>query len=42
MSTEKPDYIAVAQCFIFLDQPQNMADILIKLAKGSEVGGRAE
>ena len=41
-NTEKPDYIAVAQCFIFLDQPQNMADILIKLAKGSEVCGRAE
>ena len=37
MSAEKPDYIAVTQSYIFLDQPQSMADILVKLAKGSEV-----
>ena len=37
MSAEKPDYIAVTQSYIFLDQPQSMADILVKLAKGPEV-----
>lgn len=38
-STDKPDYFAVTQSYIFLDQPQNMADILVQLAKGTEVRG---
>ncbi|XP_048588551.1 26S proteasome non-ATPase regulatory subunit 1 [Nematostella vectensis] len=31
-----PDYISVCQCFIFLDYPQGVADILEKLVKDNE------
>lgn len=34
-----PDYINVCQCFIFLDDPQAVADILEKLLKGSGEDG---
>jgi 26S proteasome regulatory subunit N2 len=34
--TDHPDYISVAQCYIFLDEPVSMADVLVKLAKGNE------
>jgi len=34
-----PDYINVCQCFIFLDDPQAVADILEKLLKGAGEDG---
>ncbi|XP_046557496.1 LOW QUALITY PROTEIN: 26S proteasome non-ATPase regulatory subunit 1-like [Haliotis rubra] len=36
MSLETADYINVCQCYIFLDDPQSVADILEKLIKGDE------
>ena len=36
MELDIPDYINVCQCFIFLDDPQSVADILECLIKGSE------
>ena len=36
MSLETADYISVCQCFIFLDDPQAVAEILEKLMKDTE------
>ncbi|CAG2241659.1 PSMD1 [Mytilus edulis] len=36
MGLQTPDYINVCQCFIFLDDPQSVADILERLIKGTE------
>ncbi|CAH1781068.1 unnamed protein product [Owenia fusiformis] len=36
MGLPQPDFISVCQCFIFLDEPQSVADILEKLLKESE------
>ncbi|XP_076436013.1 26S proteasome non-ATPase regulatory subunit 1-like [Babylonia areolata] len=36
MGLRVPDYINVCQCYIFLDQPSAVADILEKLLKGDE------
>lgn len=36
MGLETPDYINVCQCFIFLDDPQSVADILERLIRGTE------
>lgn len=36
MGLQVPDYINVCQCYIFLDQPGAVADILEKLLKGDE------
>ncbi|XP_077988315.1 26S proteasome non-ATPase regulatory subunit 1-like [Glandiceps talaboti] len=36
LSLDIPDYINVCQCFIFLDDPQAVADILEKLLKDTE------
>lgn len=34
---ERPDYVNVCQCLIFLDDAQAVADILDKLSIGSQV-----
>lgn len=36
LNLDQPDYVSVCQCFIFLDDPQAVADILSKLIKGDE------
>ncbi|GFO48120.1 26S proteasome non-ATPase regulatory subunit 1 [Plakobranchus ocellatus] len=36
MGLSTPDYINVCQCYIFLDDAQAVADILVQLTKGSE------
>ncbi|XP_041353405.1 26S proteasome non-ATPase regulatory subunit 1-like [Gigantopelta aegis] len=36
MNLETPDYINVCECYIFLDDPKSVADILIKLIGGGE------
>lgn len=36
MGLHIPDYIGVCQCFIFLDDPQSVADILEKLIRGNQ------
>jgi len=36
MGLATPDYINVCQCYIFLDDAQAVADILVKLTKGNE------
>ncbi|KAK3742872.1 hypothetical protein QZH41_020405 [Actinostola sp. cb2023] len=36
LSLRTPDYISVCQCFIFLNYPQGVADILEKLVKDNE------
>ncbi|BFY99327.1 hypothetical protein BsWGS_02367 [Bradybaena similaris] len=36
MGLRTPDYINVCQCYIFLDDAQAVADILVKLTKGDE------
>lgn len=34
---EIPDYVNMSQCFIFLEQPDSVANILEELCKGTEV-----
>ena len=36
-SVPKPDWVSIAQCLMFLDDPPEVAKILNKLLTGSEV-----
>ena len=35
---ESPDWVAIAQCLLFLDDAPEVASILERLLRGSEVG----
>lgn len=37
-SVENPDWVKVAQCLLFLDDAPEVAKILDRLLRGSEVG----
>ncbi len=40
-SVESPDWVSICQCLMFLDDAAEVAKILERLIKGSEVRGRA-